>query len=68
MTGDEGVRNKQEWDPEKYNGDKADVTIPEGVVAIGEDAFYWCKSLESIVIPDSVTSIEDYAFSNCNSL
>ena len=41
--------------------------IPDGVTTIGDKAF-WCSSLTSIHIPDSVTSIEKGAFNWCNSL
>ena len=33
------------------------------VTSIGDCAFEWCDGLTSVVIPDSVTSIGDYAFS-----
>lgn len=36
--------------------------------SIGEGAFFFCTSLTSISIPNSVTSISDEAFSNCSSL
>lgn len=38
------------------------VMIPEGVTKIGYGAFYHCDSLQEVVIPDSVTEIEPYAF------
>ena len=38
------------------------------VTSIGESAFYVCRSLTSITIPDSVTSIGGSAFDNCTSL
>ena len=45
-----------------YNGDDYDVT------SIGYRAFYVCKGLTSITIPNSVTSIETRAFENCDGL
>jgi hypothetical protein len=38
------------------------------VTSIGEWAFYGCKGLSSVTIPDSVTSIRWYAFSGCSGL
>ncbi len=46
--------------PSKYNG--------KPVTSIGGDAFYWCDSLTSITIPDSVIGIGSSAFANCTSL
>ena len=35
---------------------------------IGDAAFRGCKKLTSVVIPDSVTTIREYAFSYCENL
>lgn len=43
----------------KFDGD---------VTTIGEGSFYDCKSLASIIIPNSVTSIGETAFEYCSSL
>ena len=50
--------------PEKitYNGSILDVT------SISEKAFYYCQSLESIELPNSVTKISDNAFYECSGL
>ncbi|MCD8297382.1 MAG: leucine-rich repeat domain-containing protein [Prevotella sp.] len=57
-----------------YTGD---ITIPETVsyegatykvTGIGEWAFYYCDSLTSIEIPNSITTIGSYAFFGCTSL
>ena len=44
------------------------ITFDGEVTSIGDDAFYYCTSLESITIPNSVTEIGVRAFSNCTSL
>ena len=48
--------------------DLISVTIPEGVITIGNGAFYNCSGLTNITIPSSVTNIGDSAFHNCDSL
>ncbi|MCR5462423.1 MAG: leucine-rich repeat protein [bacterium] len=42
--------------------------ILNGIKIIGSDAFEGCTSLESITIPESVTSIDGGAFNGCSSL
>ena len=56
----------------RYNGTAADVTIPsrsqgKPVTTIGRAAFHG-SSFTSVTIPDSVNSIQDFAFVNCTSL
>ena len=56
-----------------YEGTGGDVVIPEThnglpVTSIGANAFYDCRDLTSVTIPDSVTSIGGSAFDNCISL
>ena len=38
------------------------------VTRIGSNAFYFCTSLTSVVIPEGVTSIKSFAFYRCSSL
>lgn len=47
---------------------EADVFIPGGTVAIGEEVFCGCKNIKSVIIPDSVLRIEDFAFQSCTVL
>lgn len=51
-----------------YNGAGVNVTIPETVTSIGDDAFSGCSNLESLAIPDSVTNIGDGTFSGFSAL
>ena len=55
-----------------YNKDYVPTSLREVIITggtiIGNDAFYECSSLTSIVIPDSVISIDRYAFAYCSSL
>ena len=51
------------------NRSLTDYSIRRGSKSICDQAFLWqCSSLQSVTIPDSVTSIGDSAFSECSSL
>ena len=65
-----GVEYSKDWKrllkaPESLSGK---YSIRKGVKVIGNGAFYLCKSLTSINIPNSVTTIGDLAFAYCRSL
>ena len=47
---------------------KGDVTIPEGVKAIANGAFYHDLGLTSVTVPEGVTAIGDLAFYDCENL
>lgn len=57
----------------RYTGPGGAVIVPDTlggypVALIGNRAFYNCASVESIVLPESVTFIADRAFENCVNL
>ncbi len=65
-----GVKYSKDWKrllkaPSRLKGE---YSIRKGVKVIGDDAFWWCKSLTSINIPNSVTNIGDSVFAWCSSL
>ena len=45
-----------------------DVVFENGITAIPANAFVKCESIESILLPESVTSVGNSAFGNCTSL
>lgn len=44
------------------------LTLPNGLVSIENEAFSHCSNLKSVFIPDSVMNIGSYAFYGCSSL
>ena len=55
----------------KYKGaipNNTSITIKEGTDGIAASAFMDCRGLVSVTIPNSVTTIGDYAFYGCNDL
>ena len=52
----------------KYTGSDAVVTVPDGVTAIGKEAFYAKSAITEIHLPTGITSIGDSAFQSCTGL
>lgn len=52
----------------EYIGEDTEVYVPDGVTAIGDEAFCDRDDICSVVIPDGVTSIGEDAFSWCYGL
>lgn len=51
-----------------YASEITSIVIGEGITSIGESAFKDLDHLESLQLPSTLTSIENYAFSHCGSL
>lgn len=69
--------HKALWDFEYDNGvlpareyykNLTEAVLPEALIAIGENAFADCTSLQRVVLPESLRIIADGAFSGCTSL
>ncbi len=52
----------------RYRGTDESVSVPNGVVVIGEGAFEDNPYVELVTLPDSVQRIEPYAFWGCDNL
>ena len=55
----------------KYKGEipaNINITIKDGTLGIAAYAFSGCKSLTTVIIPNSVKTINKYAFSSCSNL
>ena len=52
----------------KYTGSDAVVTVPDGVTAIGKEAFYAKSAITELHLPTGITSIGDSAFRSCTGL
>lgn len=52
----------------KKNQNLRHVTLPSSVIEIGHDAFYLCKSLQTVDTPPNLTTIHQGAFTYCKSL
>ncbi len=44
------------------------VTLPEGLLTINDNAFYGCYSLQNVTLPSTLTSIGRYAFYGCTAI
>ena len=52
----------------KYIGTEKDVSVPEGIKAIGDDAFSDCETIVKVSLPSSLVWIGHQAFSKCPNL
>lgn len=52
---------------EEYGGEATDVTVPEEVREIGEEAF-WGMDVERVHLPEGFRKIHSDAFYNCRQL
>ena len=62
-----GVKYSKDWKRllEAPTGLKGEYSIREGVKVIGDNAFFYCSSLRSFTIPNSVICIGDKVFEDC---
>ncbi len=54
--------------PSVFNDRVREITLPDGLLDIGDMAFAGCRSLERVHLPDSVRSVDAFAFALCSAL
>ena len=64
---------KPKWNIEdgvlvKYEGIAREITVPDGVTSIADEAFFPSLRLEAVRIPDSVKSMGPHPFKGCHDL
>ena len=66
---DDGIICKDGWCM-GYKGDKptGEITIPEGTMYVGADAFSKCDEITSVVLPSTQLSIGKYVFNACTGI
>jgi Leucine Rich Repeat (LRR) protein/List-Bact-rpt repeat protein len=69
MIGTNG-QDRNIFTDEQYgiNNTVTSITVPEGVVSIGNLTFQRCSILSTVSLPDSLTRIGSYAFQECESI
>ena len=62
--------NKKESSLMRYSFEKKEPNyiIPDNIVKVGEEAFWYCANIGSVVVPESVERIEESAFDKCSNL
>ena len=65
VSGTGAMYDYDDWSPNRW-GRVCSVIISEGVTSIGELAFYGCHDLTTISLPDSLTTIGDWAVYSCD--
>ena len=68
MANEEDVLTIENGVVTKCKKDAVSVVIPDGVTAIGENAFLNCSALKSISLPSTLKEIGKCAFGGCKSL
>lgn len=52
----------------KYKGSDKNVTVPDGIISIGREAFYQAQNIEKVILPSGLKTIGEDAFSSIKTL